>query len=636
MLMVFNFLGARREKKPPFRSYGGVHPADMKAPANEAAISTIAPPPQLVIPLSQHIGAPCAALVAVGDEVKMGQKIGEAKAPVSAPVHSSVSGKVIAIEPRRNSLGNMVPCVIIENDFQDTPAEGMSPASAEAMEDPEQLAAIIREAGIVGMGGATFPTAFKITSGWGKVDTVIINGAECEPYITSDHRTMLEHPEELLRGIQFIMKACKVDKAYFAIEKNKQFAIDLLNFKGAADMGIEIIPLETRYPQGAEKTLIHTITGREVPPGGLPAAVGCAVFNTFTSYSVYRAVCEGRPAIDRVVTVSGSAIAEPKNVIVRVGTPMAWVFEQTGGFAKEPWKIIMGGPMMGMAQFDLNVPCAKGTASLLAFAEKEDRTVAEPVCIRCGKCLEVCPVKLQPLYMYLYEEKGDVEMMKKLNLTDCVECGACTYNCPGRLHLTHAFKVGKAKIQAHDAAVKARAEAEAAKQQAEADAAAQAEADAKAKAEAAKAEAEKEAKEAAEAQAKAEAEAAAAAQAAKEAAEREAREAEEAAAAAKAAEEAAQAAAEAAAKEAAEAAQAQAAVEEAVAAVPASTEATVAQIVAEEEAKAEAAEATEAPAEEPEAPVEEPVEEAPIAEEETPVEEAAEDAAEENEEKEAE
>ena len=501
MLMVFNFKGARREKKPPFRSYGGVHPADMKAPANQAAISEIALPAQVVIPMSQHIGAPCTPIVAVGDQVKLGQKIGEAKAPVSAPIHASVSGKVVAIEPRLNSLGNMVTSVIIENDGLDTPAETMVPASAEAMEDPEQLAAIIREAGIVGMGGATFPTAFKITSGWGKVDTVIINGAECEPYITSDHRTMLEHPDELLRGIQLIMKACKVEHAYFAIEKNKQFAIDLLRFRGAAQMGIEIVELECRYPQGAEKTLIHTITGREVPPGGLPAAVGCAVFNTFTSYSVYRAVYEGWPAIERVVTVSGSAIAEPKNVKVRVGTPMRWVFEQTGGFKKDPWKVIMGGPMMGIAQFDLDVPTGKGTASLLAFCEKEDRSVENPVCIRCGKCLQVCPMKLQPLYMYLYEEKGDIEMMKKLNLTDCVECGACTYNCPGRLHLTHAFKVGKAKIMAHDAAVKARAEAEKAK----------AEEEAKAKAEAPKAEEEARAKAEAEAKAKAEAEAAAAA-----------------------------------------------------------------------------------------------------------------------------
>ena len=490
--MVFKFKGAKQPPAPPFPSYGGVHPDDKKAPNNRAAISEIPQPPQVVIPMSQHIGAPCTPLVAVGDEVRLGQKIGEAKAPVSAPIHSSVSGKVVAIEPRLNNLGNMVTCVIIDNDGKDAPAPTMLPAPAEDLEDPEKLAALIREAGIVGMGGATFPTGFKITSGWGKVDTVIINGAECEPYITSDHRTMLEHPEELLKGIQLIMRACKVDHAYFAIEKNKQFAIDLLRFKGAENYGIEIVELECRYPQGAEKTLIHTITGREVPPGGLPAAVGCAVFNTFTSYSVYRAAYEGWPAIERVVTVSGSAIAEPKNVKVRVGTPMRWVFEQTGGFAKTPWKIIMGGPMMGIAQYDLDVPCGKGTASLLCFAGDENRRVEHPTCIRCGQCLQVCPMKLQPIYMYLYEEKGDVEMMKKLNLTDCVECGACTYNCPGRLDLTHAFKVGKAKIQAFDAAVKAREAEEKAKAEAEAKAREEAEA------EEARLKAEAEAKEAAE------------------------------------------------------------------------------------------------------------------------------------------
>ncbi len=450
-----------------FKTHGGVHPNDKKAPANETAISTIPQPPQVVIPMSQHIGAPCTPLVSVGDEVKLGQKIGQANAPVSAPVHASVSGKVVAIEPRLNNLGNMVTAVVIENDFKDSPAETLVPVPAEFLEDPERIADAIREAGIVGMGGATFPTAFKITSGWGKVDTVIINGAECEPYITSDHRTMLEHPEELLRGIQLIMRACKVDKAYFAIELNKSFAIDLLNFKGAEEMGIEIVPLKCRYPQGAEKTLIQTVTGREVPPGGLPAQVGCAVFNTFTAYSVYRACYEGWPAIERVVTVSGSAIAEPKNVKVRVGTPMRWVFDQTGGFAREPWKIIMGGPMMGLAQYDLNVPCGKGTAALLAFAEDEDRNIENPTCIRCGQCISACPMNLQPIYMYMYEEKGDIEMMQKLNLTDCVECGACTYICPGRLHLTHAFKTGKAKIQAYNAALKAREEAEKARAETE-------------------------------------------------------------------------------------------------------------------------------------------------------------------------
>ncbi len=446
-----------------FKTHGGVHPHDKKAPANEAWISTIPQPAKVAVLMSQHIGAPCTPLVEVGDQVCMGQKIGEAKAPVSAPVHASVSGKVVAIEPRMNNLGNMVTAVIIENDFKDTPAEGIAPAPAEALEDPEKIADIIREAGIVGMGGATFPTAFKITSGWGKVDTVIINGAECEPYITSDHRTMLEHPDELLKGIAMIMRACKVEHAYFGIEKNKQFAIDLLNFRGAKAMGIEIVPLKCQYPQGAEKTLIKTITGREVPPGGLHAQVGCAVCNTFTSYSVYRACYEGMPAIERVVTVSGSAIAQPKNVKVRVGTSMEWVFEQTGGFAKEPFKTIMGGPMMGLAQYDLSVPCGKGTAALLAFAEDENRTVKNPTCIRCGQCIDACPMNLQPLYMYLYEEKGDVEMLQKLNITDCVECGACTFICPGRLHLTHAFKTGKVKLQNYNAALKAREEAEKAK-----------------------------------------------------------------------------------------------------------------------------------------------------------------------------
>jgi electron transport complex protein RnfC len=236
----------------------------------------------------------------------------------------------------------------------------MVPHPPETAEDPDAIQATIREAGIVGMGGATFPTAFKISSGKGQVDTVIINGAECEPYISSDHRTMLERPDEVLGGIQLIMKACGVKKASLAIEKNKQDAIDLLRSRLPADSGIEIVPLKTRYPQGAEKQLIYTLTGREVPPGGLPAAVGCAVFNVFTAFCVYRAIHEGRPVYERVVTVAGSAIAEPKNVVVRGGTPLSYVFEQCGGFVKEPKKILMGGPMMGNAIYDLSVGPPKG------------------------------------------------------------------------------------------------------------------------------------------------------------------------------------------------------------------------------------------------------------------------------------
>ena len=460
----------------PFKSYGGVHPKDMKAPANKAAVTAMAPPPQVTIPMSLHIGAPCQPIVAVGDQVKLGQKIGDSSAPVSAPIHASVSGKVVAIGPRLTAAGTMVNSVVIENDGLDTPAETMVPCDPETLNDPEAITAMIREAGIVGMGGATFPTAFKISSGKGKIKTVIINGAECEPYITSDHRTMLEHPDEVLGGIELVMRACGVKESLFAIEKNKQDAIDLLNQHGAAAKGIKIIPLKCQYPQGAEKQLILTMTGREVPPGGLPAAVGCAVFNTFTCYSVYRAAYEGWPAIERVVTVSGSAIAEPKNLKVRVGTPLEYVFQQAGGFKEEPKKVLMGGPMMGNAMYDLSVPTTKGTNALLAFCADEDQTVADPKCIRCGRCVEACPMKLLPLYMYMCERKNDFDGMEKYHLTDCVECGACTYNCPARIHLTHSFRTGKAKITAHNNELKAKAEAE------------------KKKAEEAKAAAEKEAK----------------------------------------------------------------------------------------------------------------------------------------------
>lgn len=299
------------------------------------------------------------------------------------------------------------------------------------------------------------------------MNTVIINGAECEPYITSDHRTMLEYPEELLKGIQLIIRACGVEKATLAIETNKQNAIDLLQSKNPAQYGVEILPLKCRYPQGAEKQLVQTVTGKEIPPGGLPAAVGCAVFNTFTAYSVYRACYEGRPVIERIVTVSGSAVVEPKNLMVRVGTPLSYIFEHCGGFKKDPDKVLMGGPMMGNAMYTLDVGTVKGTNALLAFCENEDQTVEDPICIRCGRCAAACPMKLQPMYLYMYERKGDILNMEKYHIMDCIECGACTYGCPGRLHLTHSCRTGKAKINAIRRAEKAAAEAAKAKAEAE-------------------------------------------------------------------------------------------------------------------------------------------------------------------------
>ena len=444
----------------PLRFFGGIHPKDKKSPANAAASIPMVPPVQVAIPMSQHIGAPCTPTVSVGEIVKFGQKIADSDAPVSAPIHATVSGKVVKIEPGELADGRISKFIVIENDGEDSLCDTISPRSEEAVSamNAEELIKIIREAGIVGMGGAAFPTAFKIDSSRGKIDTVIINGAECEPYITSDHRTMLEHSDEMIKGIELIMRACETPKAVFGIEANKADAAELLKGKCAGNPGIEIRILPCRYPQGAEKQLVQTVTGREVPPGGLPAAVGCAVFNAFTAYMVYRAVYEGMPVVERVVTVSGSGISEPKNYLTRIGTPITYVLEQAGGLKGEPHKVIMGGPMMGIAMFNLEVSTMKGTNAILAFCGDEDKTVSDPVCIRCGKCAEVCPMRLLPVYMYMYQQKNDFAGMEKYNITDCIECGACTYTCPGRLHLTHSFRAGKAKLAEKAAADRARAE----------------------------------------------------------------------------------------------------------------------------------------------------------------------------------
>ena len=442
-----------------FKFFGGVHPKDRKALTGSSHSTQIALPPSVTIPMLLHIGAPCAPLVNVGDRVTLGQKIGNSDSPVSAPVHASVSGTVSAVEPRLHPNGSAVTSVVIENDGQNTLCEAVTPRTQDEILalDGDSITSIIRDCGIVGMGGATFPTAFKINSGKGKADTVIINGAECEPYITSDYRTMLEHPEKLLKGIALIMRACDVSKSVFAIESNKSDAIALLKSSGAAELGIEILSLPCRYPQGAEKQLIQTVTGREVPPGGLPSAVGCAVFNAYTAYSVYKAVYDGMPVTERVVTVSGSAVKEPKNLIVPIGTSIEYVFEQAGGFSAEPSKVLMGGPMMGNAMHSLDVPTIKGTNAILAFCDNEDKTVENPVCIRCGRCIEVCPMRLLPMYLYMYEQVGDFVSMERYNISDCIECGACAYNCPGRLHLVHSLRTGKAKLAARAEAEKARA-----------------------------------------------------------------------------------------------------------------------------------------------------------------------------------
>ena len=446
-----------------YKFKGGVHPNYMKAP--EIPVTVIAPPAQVVIPMIQHIGAPCKPLVQVGDYVKMYQKIGESPAPVSAPVHASVSGKVVAVEPRPHPLGDMIMSVVIENDFQDTP-ELMEPLTEEQMKDPEAILERIREAGVVGMGGAMFPTAVKIRGGIGKVDTLIINGAECEPYLNGDHLTMLNFPEQLLRGIELVRIASCVDKAYYGIEKNKQDAINLLNSKNPAQYGIEIVLENVKYPQGGEKMQVKAVTNREVKPGGLPSGVGCNVVSTRTAYAVYQACCEGKSVIERIVTYGGSALKAPVNGLTRVGTPFSHIAEQCGGFVKTPRKIVLGGPMMGICATSFDAPTVKGTAGVLFFTEEEDRHVENPTCIRCGKCISVCPMNLEPVFMYMYYSKRDFENMEKYHILDCFECGSCAFNCPARMPLTHAFKTAKLMFRAKADKEKAKAAAEAAAKEA--------------------------------------------------------------------------------------------------------------------------------------------------------------------------
>ena len=443
---------------------GGVHPNYMKRPDIPATV--IAPPAQVVIPMIQHIGAPCKPLVQKGDYVKMYQKIGENPAPVSAPVHASVSGTVVAVEPRPHPLGDMIMSVVIENDFKDTPCDDMKPLTEEELKNPEAILERIREAGVVGMGGAMFPTAVKIRGGIGKVDKLIINGAECEPYLNGDHLTMRNFPVELMKGIELVRIAQGVDKAYYGIEKNKQDAIDLLNSLNPAQYGIEIVPEEVKYPQGGEKMQVKAVTGREVKPGGLPSGVGANVVSTRTCYAIYQACYEGKPVIERIVTVAGSALAEPVNGLTRVGTPFNYLAEQCGGFVKTPRKIVLGGPMMGICATSFDAPTVKGTAGVLFFTEEEDKNIEFPTCIRCGKCITVCPMNLEPVFMYMYYSKRDFENMAKYHITDCFECGSCSFNCPARMPLTHAFKTAKVMFQVKSAKEKAKAEAEAAAKEA--------------------------------------------------------------------------------------------------------------------------------------------------------------------------
>ena len=429
-----------------FSFFGGVHPAENKSYARDVAVQEFPAPDIVVIPMSQHIGAPCKPLVKKNDLVTKGQKIGDNQG-LCVPVHASVSGKVKSVEMKAHSSGTTMMSVVIENDHLDTLCEDIKPRTREEVDalTPEELINIIREAGIVGMGGASFPTHVKLSGGIGKVDTIIVNAGECEPYITSDDRLCREMPEKLISGIQVIMKILGLKEAHIGIEDNKPEAIRALK-ANVADTGVIVDVLPAMYPQGAEKQLIQAITGRQVPSGGLPAAVGCAVFNAATCKAIHDAVYDGMPLIKRVVTVSGDILIEPKNLMVPIGTSYEDLIDACGR-SEVPYKILNGGPMMGSAQYDASVPTIKACNAITVLGFKNKYSVPESQCIRCGKCIDVCPMRLMPVLMYKALYTNDVEEMKATNLMDCIECGCCAYNCPACVPLVLGFRSGKQSIR---------------------------------------------------------------------------------------------------------------------------------------------------------------------------------------------
>ena len=387
--------------------------------------------------MSQHIGAPCSPLVKVGDAVKLGQKIGDGEG-VCSPVHAPVSGTVTAVEQMTVPGGRQCVCVAIENDGKDTPDPSIKPRTTHKGMSAAELADIVREAGICGMGGAAYPTNSKILSTAGKTETLLINACECEPYITSDDTVMCTWPEKVILGARIVADVIGAKHTVIAVEDNKPEAIEALRSKLGGNEDIEVRVLPTRYPQGAKRQLILAVTGREVAPG---ARTG-ALFNVTTIYSICRAVYEGLPLTEKVVTVTGEGANEPKNVIVRIGTPLEELLKFAGGMKEETCKVVCGGPMMGTAQGDLSVPVVKGTNAVLCLTDPAP-AAENPTCIRCGKCIKACPMGLQPLQLYRYVNAGMKDELERFNLEDCMECGCCSYVCPGRLPLVETFKAGK-------------------------------------------------------------------------------------------------------------------------------------------------------------------------------------------------
>jgi len=426
------------------RFLGGIHPKDSKVYTMDKTIEIPPLPSQVVIPMSQHIGAPCTPLVKVGDKVKKGQVIAESDAFMHSPVHASISGEVIKIAEMPHASRVNCLSIVIKNDGLDEWVQGIPLHREWDQLETAEILDIIKGAGAVGMGGATFPTHIKLSPNK-NVDVFIVNAAECEPYLTADYRMMLEYADRIVTGVKIVMKVLGVSKCFVGIEDNKPEAVSVMKdaFKGTS---VEVVSLPTKYPQGAEKMLIKVLTNREVPSGGLPMDVGVVVQNVGTTVSICDAVVSGIPLIERVTTVSGDAIKDPKNLLLRIGTSYEYVIDYCGGFSKTPEKIISGGPMMGMAQFTLDVPVIKGTSGILALSSDVVNSGEESPCIRCGRCVKACPMGLVPSMLSILGERNRFkEAKEEYGLFNCIECGSCVYTCPAKRNIVQYIKYSKAQ-----------------------------------------------------------------------------------------------------------------------------------------------------------------------------------------------
>lgn len=427
---------------------GGVQMNEYKELTSDKDVLKGSTPQKVIIPLQQHIGMACDPIVEIGEHVKTGQKIGEAVGFMSVPVHSSITGNVTSI--RRVMLGNGMECdaVEIESDGSDELAYTYIESRTIDSIEPEDIANHVKECGIMGLGGATFPTHIKLSPPEDKlIDTVIINGAECEPYLTADQKIMELEPEKVVQGLLLAMKAVNAPKGFIAIEDNKPRAIEIMSEAVSAHEGVEVAVLKTKYPQGDEKRIIDAVTKRIVPSGGLPMDIGVVVINAYTAHSVAEAVLHGKPLYERMVTVTGHAIANPVNIFTRIGVTIKDLMEQAGGFKEAPGKVVVGGPMMGDAQATIDTPVTKGLGGFLVMTKAEAAPQKVYPCLKCGKCVDICPVFLQPLYLQQLALNGVEDKLDEYHIFDCIECGSCSYICPSRRPLVEAIRLGKRELK---------------------------------------------------------------------------------------------------------------------------------------------------------------------------------------------